>query len=123
MLMQSIYNGGLKLCHFETKIQSLQLSLGKILSPSSNHKWKVVPRKYFACINLKTYFDSNHKLLNSEEIPTFYLDIHNLYMKFVIQKPETTKEIIDQSLWLNEYIKINKSMHILKTRKIKGFTT
>ncbi len=90
MLIQSINNGGLKLCHFETKIQFLQLSCVKRLSSSSNHKWKVVPRKYIACINLKTYFDSNHKLLNSEEIPKFYL-----YMKYFKQKPETIKEITD----------------------------
>ncbi len=118
MLIQN--NGGLKLWHFETKIQSLQLSWVKRLTYSSNHKWKDVPRKYFACINLKTYFDYNLKLLNSEEIPKFYLDIHN--MKYFKQKPETIEEITDQSLCLNEYIKIKKSMYILKTEKSKGFT-
>ncbi len=43
-------------------------------------------------------------------------------MKCFKQKPEIIKEIIDQSLWLNEYIKTNKSMYILKTGKTKGFT-
>ncbi len=72
-------------------IQSLQLSWVKTLTSSSNHKWKVVPRKYLSCINLKTYFNSNHKLLNSEEIPNFYLDIHNLYMKYFKQKTRDNK--------------------------------
>ncbi len=49
-LIQNINNGGLKLYHFETKIKSLQLSWVKRLTTSFNHKWKVVPRKYFACI-------------------------------------------------------------------------
>ncbi len=102
------------MCHFKTKIQSLQLSWVKRLSYSSNHKWKVVPRKYFACINLKTYFNSHHKLLNSEEIPKFYLDIHNLYMIFFKQKRETIKDINDQSLWLNwENKGINKRSDII----------
>ncbi len=50
--IQSISNGGLNLCHFETKMQSLQLSWVKRLTSASNHKWKLLPRKYFVCINL-----------------------------------------------------------------------
>ncbi len=41
-------------------------------------------------------------------------------MKYFKQKPETIKEITDQSLWLKEYIKINKNYVYLKNWEIKG---
>ncbi len=41
-------------------------------------------------------------------------------MKYFKQKPETIKEITDQSLWLNEYIKINKMYVYFKNLEIKG---
>ncbi len=47
------------------------------------------------------------------------MDIHNLYMKYFKQQPETIKEITDQSLWLNEYIKINKKYVYFKNWEIK----
>ncbi len=40
-------------------------------------------------------------------------------MKYFKQKPETIKEITDQSLWLNEYIKINKKYVYFKNWEIK----
>ncbi len=41
-------------------------------------------------------------------------------MKLFNQKPETIKEIIDQSLWLNEYITINKHYLYFKNWENKG---
>ncbi len=41
-------------------------------------------------------------------------------MKSFKQKPETIKEIIDLSLWLNEYIKINKKYVYFKNWENKG---
>ncbi len=43
-----------------------------------------------------------------------------MYMKYFKQKPEIIIEITDQSLWLNEYIKINKKYVYFKNWEIKG---
>ncbi len=48
------------------------------------------------------------------------MDIHNLYMKLFKQKLQTINEIINQSLWLNEYIKINKRYVYIKNWENKG---
>ncbi len=81
-LIQQIENGSLKLCHFETKVKALKLSWVKRLYSENNSTWKILPKIFFHCQNLDTYFGSNHQLLTKRHIPTFYLEIHKLYMKF-----------------------------------------
>jgi hypothetical protein len=106
-LIQEIQNGGLKLSHYQTKVESLLLTWVKRLTSPSKHNWKIIPRLYYKCNNLSTYFDANHKLLNDKPIPTFYKDIHSLFMKHFKKDPINTAEILNQSLWLNENIKMN----------------
>ncbi len=50
-----------------------------------------------------------HRLLNKETIPKFYSDIHNLYMKDFKKTPTNLIPILNQSLWLNENLKINNT--------------
>ena len=69
---------------------------------------------------LKTYFDSNHKILSKEYIPIFYKEIHLLFMKFFKNEPTNLNEILKQSLWLNENIKINSEYIYYKKWDEKG---
>jgi hypothetical protein len=119
-LIQEIKHGGLKLCHFNTKIESLKLSWIKRLTNSCNHNWKIIPKLYYKCENLNTYFNANHKILENNMIPKFYTDIHITYMKYFKQKPTNIKEILDQSLWLNENIKIGNKYIYFKEWEKKG---
>jgi len=119
-LIQQIDKGGLKLCHFETKIKALKITWVKRLISDSSHKWKFIPREYYQCKNLKTYFHSKHKLLSSDKIPDFYIEIHELFMKYFKEKPTNLKEILHESIWLNENITIKKKYLYLKSWENKG---
>ncbi len=44
-----------------------------------------------------------------KNIPTFYTDIHHLYMKFFKTEPKNINEILNQSLWLNSSITVNNN--------------
>ncbi len=59
-------------------------------------------------------FNANHKLLTNKNIPTFYTDIHHLYMKFFKTEPENINEILNQSLWLNSSISVNNNYIYVK---------
>ena len=122
-LIQNIDNGGLKLCHFQTKVNSLILSWTKRLTSSTLQKWKLMPMKFYSCNNLQTYFNSNHKLLSSKNIPTFYKMVHKIYMKYFKKEPTTLTEILEESLWLNERIKARKNYIYFKSWEKRGILT
>ncbi len=48
-------------------------------------------------------------------IPKFYIDIHNLLMKFFKNGPECISDILNESLWLNDNIMVNKDYLQLKS--------
>ncbi len=59
--INTIYRqGGLKLCQFSTKVESLKLAWIKRLINPTLANWKVLPKYYFKCSNLDTYFPANH---------------------------------------------------------------
>jgi len=122
ILIQNINNGGLKLCHFETKVESLILSWTKRLISEKNSRWKILPKIFYQCKNLTTYFSANHKLLNAKRIPCFYENIHVTYMKYFKKKPQSTTEILNESLWLNEYIKAENKYIYIKDWENKNIT-
>ncbi len=79
-LIQSIEHGGLKLCHFETKSKALKLSWVKRLINPTHANWKILPKSFYNCNNLNTFFSANHKLLCNHKIPPFYKDMQMLFM-------------------------------------------
>ncbi len=89
-LIQNIENGGLKLCHFQTKVKALRLSWLKHLTSESQSNYKILPIVFYKCSNLHTYFDANHKLLNTNTIPSFYTEIHKVYISLFKQEPINT---------------------------------
>jgi exonuclease III len=121
-LIQEIKNGGLKLCHFETKVKSLKLSWVKRLTLNENANWTVLPKHFYKCSNLNIHFGANHKLVNKSSIPQFYLDIHTLFMKFFKKYPTTTAEILSEQLWQNKNI-TNKNKTLMNSKWIKNGIT
>ncbi len=51
-MIQPIQNGGLKLCHFETKVKALTLSWVKRLTCKAPSNWKILPKAFYNCQNL-----------------------------------------------------------------------
>ncbi len=76
-LIENINQGGLKLCHYPTKVKALTLSW---ISDESDANWKSLPKHLYNCNDLNLYFSTNHTLMkNIKEILSFYKDIHDLY--------------------------------------------
>ncbi len=83
--------------------------------------WKCIPKHFHKCNDLNLYFSANHKLLKSiKEIPSFYKDIHDLYMNNFKKEPTTAQDILEQSIWLNDPITINNKYIHWKSWKNAG---
>ncbi len=74
-LIQSIEHGGLKHGHLEAKSKALKLSCVKRLINPTHANWKLLPKFFYNCNNLNTFFSANHKLLCDHKIPPFYKDM------------------------------------------------
>ncbi len=92
-LFQTIENGCLKLCHFETKVKSLKLSWIKRLVENNNLKWKVLPQHFYKHNNLIVYFTAHQNRLTNPKIPTFDNDVHNLIMMNYKTEPINTGRV------------------------------
>jgi exonuclease III len=121
-LIQEIAKGGLKLCHFETKIKALKLSWVKRLYIGKDANWTILPSLFYTTTNLEQFFKGNHPLTSKHLIPNFYLDIYKLYSKYFKLDPTDLTQILNQPLWANSYITVNnKSIHV-KEWEDKGIT-
>ncbi len=119
-LIQQIYKGGLKLCHFETKVIALKLSWIKRLTSENESTWKILPKFFYTCQNLNTYFNANHNLIAKEPIPIFYLEIHNIFIKFFKKEPVNLIDVLTHPLWLNMYILVSKDYIYYKKYENNG---
>ncbi len=57
-LIKNIELGGLKLCHYPTKVKALKLSWVKRFCNEQYTNWKVLPKLFLNCDNLNLYFSS-----------------------------------------------------------------
>ncbi len=80
-LVQSVENGGLKLCDFQCKKEALLIAWVKRMTDVSPGRWKLFPQYFYKYKNLNMYFQAKQKLLKCTDIPPFYIDIHNIWMK------------------------------------------
>ena len=122
-LSQTISKGGLKLSNFQIKTKALQLSWVKRLTNNTKSSWKELPKYFYSCNNLFTFFNSNHTLLHNKQIPEFYYNIHKEYMKNFKLTPTNITQIQDQSLWLNKHITINNKIILWNQWQKKGIST
>ncbi len=69
-----------------------------------------MPKLFFDPNDLKLYFSVNQNLLTNTIVPPNYTDIHNLYMSNFKIEHMTAQDVLEQTLWLNKYNKINSTM-------------
>jgi hypothetical protein len=113
-LIQSINNGGLKLCHFETKVNALKLSWIRRFYGDVDSTWTILPKYFYNCGNLQLLFSANNSLPKKAIIPTFYKDIHSIFMNSFMKEPKSVIDILNQSLWYNKYINLNFDKNFIK---------
>ncbi len=70
--------------HYETKVKALKLSWIKRFTSEKDSTWKILPKLFYKCKTLNTFLNANHTLLSNTNIPTFYLDIHKIFMKDIL---------------------------------------
>ncbi len=110
-LIQSIQNGGLKLCNFETKVKALILCWVKgyvamtMQHTPFYHKYSVNAPK------LNILFSGNHILPSKLNISRFYTDVYNLYIENFNKEPLTIMETLNLLLWYNSFLNSNTSIH------------
>ncbi len=93
-LIQDISKGGLKLCHFESKVKAPKLSWVKRLYLSTNETWTFLPQHFYSCNNLDIFFRGCLALKTNTQIPKFYSDIHDIYIKNFLEEPVDTTQIL-----------------------------
>ncbi len=76
-LIQSIQNGGLTLCYIETNVKALKLFWVKLLTCEAPSNWKILPKAFYNCQNLSTYFNAKYKVLTPK-----HMSIPNLIKKW-----------------------------------------
>ncbi len=59
------------MCNFKLITSALQLSWIKRLTNNTNNFWKVVPKYFYKCNNLLTFFNYNQPLLHNENYTCF----------------------------------------------------
>jgi len=82
--------------------------------------WTFLPQHFYNCNNLNLFFSGNHPLISKKLIPTFYSEIHTIYMKNFKNEPTNIIHTLNQSLWYNKYIKSNFDTGFIKNWSEKG---
>ena len=100
-LIQDIDKGGLKLCDYEIKVSALKLTWVKRLTDSQIANWKILPTEFFGQ-NPSIHFNKKQpKKGKTSKMPTFYTDIHNIWMNNIKSNKtsQSIHEIWEESLW------------------------
>ncbi len=105
-LIQDIKKGGLKLVDFETKTKSLKATWIKRLVDKNTTKWKAAALTFFKSRDMGFYFSCNNS--KKKIYPLFYQDIQNVWSDVTKMKTMDPINVLNQTLWNNRYILINK---------------
>ena len=110
--------GGLKIFDIRFKFGSLQCSWIKKVHDDCFHDWKIIPLHLSdKCFGPSVKFHSN---LRFETLSSFYKQILMNWKKYFIVSLITTSDILDQFIWYNSYIKIDKKAVYLKSFSTKN---
>ena len=107
--------GGLNMVDINSYFKSLKVSWVKRLLSSKTSNWKVIPRKYLDKFGknwliFKMNIDNGISIENFNDIPEFYKEIINCWVEFgggQTKTPTNFREIRNQNIWGNKYIKFN----------------
>ena len=109
-------DGGLSMPHLESVINSNRVMILIRILCGKAERWKVLPRKYFKCLdslygeeNFALKVTSSEQELYTVEIPQYYRECIIAWQMFraICDQPETKSEIMNQYLWCNVNLKVN----------------
>ena len=111
-LIKSKENGGLNMVDFILFDKALKISWVRRLCSEGNQPWKFIPLHFLSGVGGTLVFRCNYdlKYLNlNAKLPTFYKDIISHWQELNKVVPTTKKDVLDQIVWNNRFITINKA--------------
>ena len=112
-LIKSKKEGGLKMKDFAIFDKALKLNWVNRLCSDLSTLWKYIPTSLLANVGGTFLFQCNYdcKLLClSEYLPRFYKDIIALWQKITTTDPQNTSEVLEQVIWKNRFLIVNKKL-------------
>ena len=92
--------------------KALKICWVKRLCSEGDQAWKLIPLRLLSGIGGALLFQCNYdiKYLNlSVNLPLFYRDVISHWQELNNVVPSTKKDVHDQIVWNNRFIKINKA--------------
>ncbi len=91
-----------------------------MLCLSTNATWTFLIQHFYTCNNLDIFFRGCLALKTNTQIPKFYSDICEIYIKYFSKEPVNTTQILKQSLWFNSHISSNPDIVYIIKWSMKG---
>ena len=112
VIIQPISDGGLKFPDFESKVYSLRLSWVKRFLRPPTANWMLIPMFYYKCTDIHMHFRYKQHPIEHNCIPDFYKQLYNLWSSLHAIQPTTYDMIINEVVWNNKFITINKKPYV-----------
>ena len=111
-LVKSKEKGGFNMVDFTLFDKALKICWVKRLCSEGDEAWKLIPLRLLSGVGGTLLFQCNYdtKYLNlSANLPTFYKDVISHWQELNNVVPSAKKDVCDQIVWNNRYLKINKA--------------
>ena len=109
--------GGLNMTDFTVFDKALKLCWVKRLCSTDDAPWKAIPNSLLSSVGGTQIFHCNYdaKCINLDKsLPKFYTDVMFYWQELVNTVPKTKSDVLNQIIWNNRYIKINKKSVFFK---------
>ena len=114
-LIADYKDGGLKVVDIDSKFRAQKLTWFKRLCDDNEHPWKIIPQAYLKFPNGELLFHRNFStdettLNKIKGIPKFHVEILKIWENFSDNSSDDPTVLLSESLWLNRFIKVGKSV-------------
>ena len=105
-------DGGLNMLDFTLFDNALKIVWVKCLCANDERPWKFIPLSLLSNVGGSLLFHCNYNIqylpLN-ENLPKFYQGIISYWQKIKNTNPKTKRDVLNQTIWNNQFIRVNKS--------------
>ena len=105
-------DGGLNMVDFTLFDNALKIVWVKRLCANDERPWKFIPLSLLSNVGGSFLFQCNYNFQHlplNETLPKFYRDIIFHWQKIKNTNPKTKKDVLNQIIWNNQFIRVNKS--------------
>lgn len=111
-IIKSKENGGLNMIDFTLFDKALKICWVRRLCSEGNQPWKLIPLRFLSNIGGTLLFSCNYDVKSlhlNKNFPSFYNDIISHWQELINASPTTKEDVLDQIVWNNRFIKVNKT--------------